>query len=70
MNRSRIYDGNGEGFLVRPVASSPASSEEPVAREWMWLDAVAGPVDAEFEQAAQRSRQTKSERNSIFSQGE
>ena len=33
-------------------AAGPAVILEPVAADWMWLDALIGPVDEDFEQAA------------------
>ena len=42
-----------EGEEVRIRRHGEAVILEPVARDWAWLDRVAGPVDADFAAAAE-----------------
>jgi antitoxin VapB len=41
-----------EGSEVRIRRHGKAVILEPVADDWSWLEALGGPVDADFEQAA------------------
>lgn len=41
-----------EGEEVRIRRHGAAVILEPIAADWAWLDALAGPLDADFEQAA------------------
>ena len=41
-----------EGSEVRIRRHGAAVILEPIAHDWAWLDALAGPVDAELQQAA------------------
>ena len=41
------------GDQVRIRRHGSAVILEPIASDWSWLDAVTGPLDADFEQAAQ-----------------
>jgi antitoxin VapB len=41
-----------EGTEVRIRRHGAAVILEPIAVDWAWLDALAGPVDADFQQAA------------------
>lgn len=41
-----------EGEEVRIRRHGAAVILEPIAVDWAWLDALGGPVDADFEQAA------------------
>ncbi len=41
-----------EGREVRIRRHGAAVILEPIAHDWAWLDALAGPLDADFEQAA------------------
>jgi antitoxin VapB len=41
-----------EGTEVRIRRQGSAVILEPMPNDWSWLDAVCGPVDADFEQAA------------------
>jgi antitoxin VapB len=41
-----------EGTEVRIRRQGSAVILEPIPNDWLWLDAVCGPVDADFEQAA------------------
>lgn len=41
-----------EGGEVRVRRVGEAVILEPVARDWQWLDALAGPIDADFAAAA------------------
>lgn len=40
-----------EGSEVRIRRHGAAVILEPIAHDWSWLDALAGPVDADFQQA-------------------
>ena len=42
-----------EGKEVRIRRHGAAVILEPIPLDWAWLDALGGPVDADFEQAAQ-----------------
>jgi antitoxin VapB len=46
----KAYRFEGEEVRIRRLGE--AVILEPVARDWAWLDAVVGPVDADFEAAA------------------
>jgi len=46
----KAFRFEGEEVLIRRVGE--AVILEPVARDWDWLDAVAGPVDGDFAAAA------------------
>ena len=41
-----------EGDEVRIRRHGAAVILEPIATDWAWLDALGGPVDADFQQAA------------------
>lgn len=41
-----------DGDAVRIRRHGGALILEPIARDWTWLDALAGPVDDDFRQAA------------------
>lgn len=41
-----------EGSEVRIRRHGAAVILEPIATDWAWLDALAGPVDTDFRQAA------------------
>lgn len=57
-----------EGSEVRIRRHGAAVILEPVAVDWAWLDALAGPLDADFEQAAreQPAEQTRPELDHLF----
>lgn len=40
-----------EGSEVRIRRHGAAVILEPIAQDWAWLDALAGPVDTDFQQA-------------------
>ena len=41
-----------DGSEVRIRRHGAAIILEPIATDWAWLDALAGPVDSDFQQAA------------------
>ncbi|MFP4389866.1 MAG: antitoxin [Desulfococcaceae bacterium] len=41
-----------EGSEVRIRRHGAAVILEPIAKDWAWLDAIAGPLDADFQEAA------------------
>lgn len=42
-----------EGEEVRIRRHGASVILEPIANDWAWLDALAGPMDADFQQAAE-----------------
>ena len=57
-----------EGGEVRIRRHGAAVILEPIAMDWAWLDALAGQVDADFEQAAAErpAPQERLELNTLF----
>ena len=57
-----------EGREVRIRRHGAAVILEPIPTDWTWLDALSGPVDADFEQAAaeQPSPQERAELSKLF----
>ena len=57
-----------EGKEVRIRRHGAAVILEPIPLDWAWLDALGGPVDADFEQAAteEPTPQERQELNTAF----
>ena len=57
-----------EGREVRIRRHGAAVILEPIAHDWAWLDALAGPVDEDFKQAAaeQPAQQERPELGRLF----
>ncbi|MBK6850461.1 MAG: AbrB/MazE/SpoVT family DNA-binding domain-containing protein [Burkholderiales bacterium] len=57
-----------EGGEVRIRRHGQAVILEPIAQDWAWLDALSGPLDADFEQAAGEAApaQERPELDSLF----
>lgn len=52
------------GNQVRIRRHGPGVILEPIAADWAWLDAVTGPLDTDFQQAA-REQPTMEDRSAI-----
>lgn len=57
-----------EGSEVRIRRHGAAVILEPIAHDWAWLDALAAPVDADFQQAVseQPVAEERPERDRLF----
>lgn len=57
-----------EGDEVRIRRHGAAIILEPIPMDWVWLDALTGPVDADFQQAVaeQPTPQERPELNEVF----
>ncbi len=57
----KAYRFNGDAVRIRRHGA--AVILEPIATDWAWLEALAGPVDADFEQAALEQPQAEGGRS-------